>query len=100
MHTETTTVVNEKAETIATQSPEGAAANPGLRGTTIQLLAILLPIPVLLIALIVWALFDAPLAFITLAAGLILTVGVNPTLWAMMMRAKERKRIEQRTKNE
>ena len=94
MQTQTTTVIDEKAETIASKSPEGAAANPTLSSTTIYLLAILFPISALLISLVAWALFGAPIAFITLAAGLILTIGVNPTLWALRLRARERKRIE------
>lgn len=99
MQTHTTTVVNDKAQTIASKSPEGTAANPGLSSSAIRLVVIMLSAPVILIALLVWALFSAPLALVTLAAGLILTIGVNPTHWALIMGANERKEAEQMTES-
>lgn len=95
MQTQFTSVLNDRAETIALKSPEGAAANPQLGSGTIHLLALMLPVSALMAATVVWGLFGAPLAFVTLTAGLILTIGMNPTLWAIMLRAKERKEIEQ-----
>lgn len=99
MQTESPKVVNEHGEVIAEHSPEGTPAHPELNSTSIRLMAVLFPIPAIVIAAVVWWLFGAPLALATLGAGLILTLVLNPTLWAIVLRAKERERIEQKDEN-
>lgn len=99
MQTQSPKVVNDDGEIIAEHSPEGSPAHPQLNSTSIRLLAVLLPIPAIVIAAVVWWLFSAPLALVTLGAGLILTLVLNPTLWAMLLRAKERERVEKQREN-
>ena len=85
----------ERAEEIASQSPEGAPANPDLGSGTLILLTLMFPIAVLIASGVVWLILGAMPALVTLSIGLFVCVIANPTLWATLNRAKERKRVEQ-----
>ncbi|MHA7813595.1 MAG: hypothetical protein ACX94C_09405 [Phycisphaerales bacterium] len=80
----------ERAEHIAERSPEGAPANPALGSGSLVLVTLMVPIGVLIAAGVVWAMFGGMAALATLAVGLFISVIANPTLWAILNRAKER----------
>lgn len=78
-------------EEIASVSPEGAPANPWLGTKSMIALLLMFPSAVILISIVFWVMLGPVAAVIAFAIGLVVCIIANPTLWAMLQRAKDRR---------
>lgn len=83
-------------EEIGSVSPEGAPANPWLGTKSMIALLLMFPSAVILISIVFWVMLGPVAGVIAFAVGLVVCVIANPTLWAMLQRAKDRRRASER----
>ena len=85
---------DENPEHIAAISPDGRPAHPEFRGAQIVVVAIVVGVIVLAVAILLGLTVSPEVGFGVGIAGIVLGIGTNTALWVSLMRAKERKNLD------